>query len=40
MRVIREIMGEHLGKHLSDASIKDKFAYIEKLNPNKKGKKD
>jgi hypothetical protein len=40
MRVIREIMGEHLGKSLSDAKLEDKFAYKDLLFPSKNGKKD
>ena len=40
MRVVREIMGEHLGKVLSPAKLEDKFAYKDLLHPNKKGKKD
>jgi hypothetical protein len=40
MRVIREIMGEQLGKGLSEAKLEDKFAYKDELYPSKKGKKD
>ena len=40
MRVIREIMGEQLGKGLSEAKLEEKFAYKDLLYPSKKGKKD
>ena len=40
MRVIREIMGENLGKGHSDAKLEDKFEYKDILYPSKKGKKE
>lgn len=38
MRVVRSIMGEHLGLPLTDARLEDKFDYKAVLYPGKGGK--